>query len=83
MRLGARLATTKLTLRLRSSTTSWTTDSEYLFWAELFFHGARADAIQGLRGWNGRGIASTNARRLIPSILACPSLQLTLQWIAL
>ena len=39
MRLGARLATTKLTLRLRSSTTSWTTDSEYLFWAEFFFHG--------------------------------------------
>jgi len=38
MRLGARLASTKLTLFPRSSTTSRTTDSEYLFWAEFPLH---------------------------------------------
>jgi hypothetical protein len=38
MRLGAGLASTKLTLLPRSSSTSWTTDSEYLLWAEFFFH---------------------------------------------
>src|ERR1700674_1940699 len=39
MRLGARLASTKLTLLPRSSTTSRTPDGEYLFWEEFFFHG--------------------------------------------
>lgn len=38
MRLGAGLAGTKLTLLPRSSPASWTTDSEYLLWAEFFFH---------------------------------------------
>jgi hypothetical protein len=37
---SARLACTKLTLLPRGSTTSRTTDSEYLFQAEFFFHGA-------------------------------------------
>jgi hypothetical protein len=39
MRLAARLASIKLTLLPRTSTASRTTDSEYLFWAEFFFHG--------------------------------------------
>jgi len=39
MRLAARLASINLTLLPRTSTTSRTTDSEYLFWAELFLHG--------------------------------------------
>jgi hypothetical protein len=38
MRFYAGLASTKLTLLPRSSTSSRTTDSEYLFWAELFLH---------------------------------------------
>src|SRR6266851_8515829 len=38
MRLGARLASTKLTLLPRSSTTSRTRDGEYLFGADRF-HG--------------------------------------------
>jgi hypothetical protein len=33
MRLAARLASIKLTLLIRTSTTSRTTDSEYLLWA--------------------------------------------------
>ena len=39
MWVGARLASCKLTLFTRCSTTSRTTDSEYLFWAEFLFHG--------------------------------------------
>jgi hypothetical protein len=39
MRLKAWLACSKLTLFTRRSTTSWTTDSEHLFWTEFFFHG--------------------------------------------
>ncbi len=38
MRVGARLAGAKLTHLSRSSTTSRTLDSEYLFRAKLFFH---------------------------------------------
>src|ERR1700720_4768677 len=38
MRLCARLASSELTLLPRSSTTSRTTDSEYLFGAEFFLH---------------------------------------------
>src|ERR1039458_9754899 len=38
--LRARLASAKLALFSRSSTASWTRDSEYLFWAEFCFHGA-------------------------------------------
>src|SRR5689334_3898502 len=38
MRLRAGLASSKLTHLPRSSTTGWTTDSEYLFWGEFFFH---------------------------------------------
>jgi hypothetical protein len=37
--VGCRLASIKLTLLPRTSTTSRTTDSEYLCWAEFFFHG--------------------------------------------
>jgi len=40
MRVGARLARTKLTLLSRGSTTSRTTDSEYLFCAEGFLDGS-------------------------------------------
>jgi len=39
MRLAARLASIKLTRLTRTSATGRTTDSEYLFWAKLFFHG--------------------------------------------
>jgi hypothetical protein len=39
MRLRAQLASAKRTLLPRSSTTSRTTDSEYLFWIEFLFHG--------------------------------------------
>jgi hypothetical protein len=45
MRPGARFASTKRTLLTRSSTTSWTTDGEYLFLAEFFFHGSRDTAL--------------------------------------
>ena len=38
MRIGARLASAKFTLLPRSSPTSRTSDSEYLFWAEFFCH---------------------------------------------
>jgi hypothetical protein len=38
MRVGARLAGAKRTLFPWSSTTSWTTDDECLFWAGFFFH---------------------------------------------
>jgi hypothetical protein len=38
MRVGARLAGAKLTHLPRSSTTGWTMDGEYLFWAEFLFH---------------------------------------------
>jgi hypothetical protein len=38
MRIGAGLASAKLTLLPRSSTTSRTRDSECLFWTEFFFH---------------------------------------------
>lgn len=38
MRLVARLASVKFALLPRTSTTSGTTDSECLFWAEFFFH---------------------------------------------
>ena len=39
MRFSAWLAAGKLTLLSRSSTTSRTTDGEYLSWARVFFHG--------------------------------------------
>jgi hypothetical protein len=39
MRFRAGLTSSKLTLFSRSGTTSGTMDSEYLFWAEFFFHG--------------------------------------------
>jgi hypothetical protein len=39
MRFKAWLAAGKLTLLSRSSTTSRTTDGEYLSWARVFFHG--------------------------------------------
>ena len=45
MRLCARLASSKLTLLRRSSTTSRTTDSEYLFWAEFFLHGDGGQSV--------------------------------------
>lgn len=38
MRLGARVSGAKFALLSRSSTTRRTRDSEYLFWAEFFFH---------------------------------------------
>jgi hypothetical protein len=41
MRLGAWLASTKLTLLPRSSTASRTTDGEGLFLPEFLFHGAK------------------------------------------
>jgi hypothetical protein len=41
MGLRARLARAKLALLSRSSTASWTTDSEYLLRAEFSFHGCR------------------------------------------
>ena len=41
MRLGAGLTSAKLTLFFRSSTTGWTTDSEYLFGAEFSLHGKK------------------------------------------
>jgi hypothetical protein len=40
MGLRARLARGKLAVLSRSSTASWTTDSEGLFWAKFSFHGA-------------------------------------------
>jgi hypothetical protein len=39
MRLCAGLASTKLALLPRSSTTRWTADSEYLLWIPFFPHG--------------------------------------------
>jgi hypothetical protein len=39
MRVGARLASCKLTLFSGRSATGRTADSEYLFWAEFLFHG--------------------------------------------
>ena len=44
MRIGARLASTKLALLPRGGTTSRATDSKYLFRAELFFHGVENNA---------------------------------------
>jgi hypothetical protein len=41
VRLGAGLTSAKLTLFFRSSTTGWTTDSEYLFGAEFSLHGKK------------------------------------------
>jgi hypothetical protein len=38
MRSVARLASVKLALLSLLGTTGWTTDSEYLLWAEFFFH---------------------------------------------
>jgi hypothetical protein len=35
MRIGTRLSTVELALLSRSSAAGWTTDSEYLFWAEF------------------------------------------------
>src|ERR1700676_2648778 len=39
MRFRAGLTSSKLALFPRSGTTSRTMDSEYLFWADFFFHG--------------------------------------------
>jgi hypothetical protein len=44
MRFSAWLAAGKLTLLSRSSTTSRTTDGEYLSWARVFFHGGSGSA---------------------------------------
>jgi hypothetical protein len=42
MGLRARLARAQLAPLSRSSTASWTGDSEDLFWAEFFFHGSES-----------------------------------------
>ena len=50
MRRRARLASSKLTLLPRSSTTSRTTHSEHLFWPEFFFHAKRDNALKPSTG---------------------------------
>jgi len=45
MWIGAGLTSAKLTLFFRSSTTGWTTDSEYLFGAEFSLHGKKITPI--------------------------------------
>ncbi len=52
MRLGARLTSTKLTALPRSSTTSRTRDSEYLFWAKFFFHGGKIVPQNQVQEWS-------------------------------
>jgi hypothetical protein len=41
MRLGTRLTSVRLTHFFQSSTTGWTTDSEYVFGAEFSVHGKK------------------------------------------
>ena len=63
MRLCAGLTSAKLTPFPRSSTTSWTTDSEYLFGAEFSLHGKKITPNR-LRGWS---ILNSFRRRVTPT----------------
>jgi len=72
VRLKAWLACSKLTLFTRRSTTSWTTDSKHLFWAEFFFHGFSQCGVivahGALKTANGANVALTTTVLFIASM---------------